>query len=66
MFTQRKLNYLLFPSGSNARSVPQAVAHPDHWQDIVNRFWQYITDLNQQSDEVVKTLKAHQISRELE
>ncbi|TWW53431.1 Apolipoprotein Eb [Takifugu flavidus] len=52
--------------GCSARSVPLAPAQPDHWQGVVNRFWQYITDLSQQSDDVVKTLKTHQISRELD
>lgn len=48
--------------GSHARSAPP---YPD-WQATVNRFWQYITDLNQQTDGVVKNLRTHQISRELE
>uniref|UniRef100_H3CLP5 Apolipoprotein Ea n=1 Tax=Tetraodon nigroviridis TaxID=99883 RepID=H3CLP5_TETNG len=50
-------------AGSYARSVPP---NPDQWQVTVNRFWQYITDLNQQTDGVVKHLKTHQISRELD
>lgn len=53
-------------SGSNARSVSPSLVNPDHWQDTVSRFGQYITDLNQQTDEVVETLKTHEISRELE
>lgn len=61
------LNYPhVSPSGSNGRSVPLSVVEPDQWQATVNRFWQYITDLNKQTDGVVKTLKTHQISRELE
>lgn len=50
-------------SGSHARAVPP---NSDQWQVTVNRFWRYITDLNQHTDGVVKNLKTHQISRELE
>lgn len=51
--------------GCNARAVRQADATP-RWEDSVDRFWQYISELNQKADGVVQDLKASQISRELD
>ncbi len=53
-------------TGCNARAVRQADATPDQWEDSVNRFWQYISDLNQKADDAVQSLKTSQLSRELE
>ena len=53
-------------TGCNARAVRQADATPDPWVESVDRFWQYIADLNQQADGVVENIKSSQLSRELE
>lgn len=52
--------------GCNARAVRQADATPARWEDTVDRFWQYISELNQKADGVVQDIKASQLSRELE
>lgn len=53
-------------TGCNARAVRQADATPNRWEDTVDRFWQYVSELNQKADGVVQNLKASQLSRELE
>ncbi|KAI3361196.1 hypothetical protein L3Q82_013396 [Scortum barcoo] len=53
-------------TGCNARAVRQADATPNRWEDTVDRFWQYISELNQKADGVVQDLKASQLSRELD
>lgn len=53
-------------TGCNARAVRQADATPVQWEDSVQRFWQYISDLNQKADGVVQDLKASQLRRELD
>uniref|UniRef100_A0A3Q1D7V6 Apolipoprotein Eb n=2 Tax=Amphiprion ocellaris TaxID=80972 RepID=A0A3Q1D7V6_AMPOC len=53
-------------TGCNGRAVRQADATADRWEETVDRFWQYISDLNQKADGVVENLKASQISRELD
>ncbi|KAL7394301.1 hypothetical protein ABVT39_023839 [Epinephelus coioides] len=52
-------------TGCNARAVRQADATPS-WEDSVNRFWQYVADLNDKAEGAVKDLKASQLSRELD
>lgn len=52
--------------GCNARAVRQADATQDRWEETVNRFWQYISEVTQRADGVVQNLKDSQISRELE
>lgn len=52
--------------GCNGRAVRQADATPNAWEDTVDRFWQYVSELNQQADGFVQNLKASQLSRELE
>jgi len=53
-------------TGCNARAVIQTDVTPNRWEDTVNRFWQYVSDLNQQADGVVQNLKASQLTRELD
>ncbi|KAK2844832.1 hypothetical protein Q5P01_011491 [Channa striata] len=54
-------------TGCNARSVPvQADATTNRWEDTVNRFWQYVSELNQRADGVMQDLKASEITRELD
>ncbi|XP_071325556.1 apolipoprotein Eb [Trachinotus anak] len=53
-------------TGCNARAVRQADATPNRWEDSVDRFWQYISEMNTQADGVVQNLKASQFSRELD
>lgn len=53
-------------TGCSGRAVRQQVATPTQWEAAVNRFWQYISDLNVQADGVLQNLKASQLSRELE
>lgn len=53
-------------SGCNARAVRQGDASPNPWEDTVNRFWQYISDINTQADGVLENLKVSQFNRELE
>ena len=59
---------LLSPaSGCNARAVRQADATPpNRWEDTVDRFWQYVSELNQKADGVVQNIKSSQLTRELE
>lgn len=52
--------------GCNARAVRQADATVNRWEESVDRFWQYVSELNQQADGVVQTLKTSQLTRELE
>lgn len=53
-------------TGCHARVVRQADATPSRWEDTVERFWQYVSELNQKADGVVQDLKASQLNRELE
>merc|ERR1712035_252748 len=53
-------------TGCNARAVRQADATPNRWEESVDRFWQYISELNVKADGVVQDLKASQLSRELD
>lgn len=53
-------------SGCNARAVRQADATPNPWEDTVDRFWQYISDINTKADGVLENLKVSQFNRELE
>ncbi|XP_054477434.1 apolipoprotein Eb [Anoplopoma fimbria] len=53
-------------TGCNARVVRQADATLVRWEDTVDRFWQYVSDLNQKADGVVQDLKASQLTRELD
>ncbi|XP_049587737.1 apolipoprotein Eb [Syngnathus scovelli] len=53
-------------TGCNARVVRQADATPDHWVQTVDRFWEYVSDLNQKADGVVQTIKSSQLNRELD
>nr|ACF21982.1 apolipoprotein E [Oplegnathus fasciatus] len=53
-------------TGCNARAVRQADATPNRWEDTVDRFWLYVSELNQKADGVVQDLKASQLSRELD
>lgn len=61
--------YPTFPNvpiiGCNARAVlPDATLKS--WEDTVDRFWEYVSELNQKADGVVQELKASQLTRELE
>ncbi|XP_039662541.1 apolipoprotein Eb [Perca fluviatilis] len=52
-------------TGCNARAVlPDATLKS--WEDTVDRFWQYVDELNQKADGVVQELKASQLTRELD
>ncbi len=58
--------FLMFHTGCNARAVRQADATPVRWEDTVDRFWAYVSELTQKADGVMQDLKASQLSRELE
>lgn len=64
--TEQLKSRFLSLTGCNGRAVRQQVATPTQWEAAVNRFWQYISDLNVQADGVLQNLKASQLSRELE
>ncbi|CAG6014847.1 unnamed protein product [Menidia menidia] len=53
-------------TGCNARAVRQADTSLARLQGSVDRFWQYISELNHKADGVVETIKASQLSRELD
>ncbi|XP_054637582.1 apolipoprotein Eb [Dunckerocampus dactyliophorus] len=53
-------------TGCNARVVRQADATPRNWEEGVERFWQYVSELNQKADGVVQTIKTSQLNRELD
>ncbi|KAM7421211.1 hypothetical protein PAMA_015389 [Pampus argenteus] len=53
-------------AGCNARAVHQVDTVPKRWEDTVDRFWQYVSELNQQADGVMETLKTSQLTRELD
>ncbi|XP_068179493.1 apolipoprotein Eb [Antennarius striatus] len=53
-------------TGCNARVVSQSNVNPDNWENTVNRFWEYIANLNRQGDGVMQSLKASHLSRELD
>ncbi|XP_023256847.1 apolipoprotein Eb-like [Seriola lalandi dorsalis] len=53
-------------TGCNARAVRQADASLTSWEDGVDRFWQYISEMNTQADGVLQHLKTSQFSRELD
>ncbi|KAF3839350.1 hypothetical protein F7725_018067 [Dissostichus mawsoni] len=44
-------------AGCNARVVRQADATPQNWEETVDRFWQYVSDLNAKADGVVQDIK---------
>lgn len=52
--------------GCNARAIRQAEATKNPWEETVDRFLQYITELGQNADGVVQNLRSSQLSRELE
>ncbi|KAM6935097.1 apolipoprotein Eb [Lycodopsis pacificus] len=53
-------------TGCNARVVRQADATTIRWEESVDRFWQYVADLNEKADGVVEELKTSQLTRELD
>ncbi|KAG7474292.1 apolipoprotein Eb-like [Solea senegalensis] len=53
-------------TGCNARVLPQADVSVSRWEDTVDRFWQYISELNKQADGVLQNVKSSQLSRELD
>ncbi|KAM3872723.1 apolipoprotein Eb [Diretmus argenteus] len=54
-------------TGCNARAVRQADATQQNpWEVTVDRFWEYISDLNKKADGVVENIKASQLTRELD
>uniref|UniRef100_A0A8C6KCM0 Apolipoprotein Eb n=1 Tax=Nothobranchius furzeri TaxID=105023 RepID=A0A8C6KCM0_NOTFU len=53
-------------TGCNARSVRQADTTLARFEDSVERFWQYISELNQKADGFVDNLKSSQLTRELD
>ncbi|KAM9798556.1 apolipoprotein Eb [Neosynchiropus ocellatus] len=52
-------------TGCNARAVPADVS-TTNWEDSVERFWQQVSQLNQNAAGVLDNLKATQLSRELD
>lgn len=52
--------------GCQARSLFQADAPQPRWEDTVDRFWQYVSELNTHTDGVVQNIKGSQLRRELE
>jgi len=62
-----KVNRLFTPLvGCHARSLFQADAPQPRWEEMVDRFWQYVSELNTHANGVVLNIKESQISRELE
>lgn len=57
---------LLHLLGCHTRAVPQADEPLVKWEETVDRFWQFISELNTHTDSVVENLKTDQLSRELE
>ncbi|XP_010892442.2 apolipoprotein Eb [Esox lucius] len=53
-------------SGCHARAVRQAEAPKSPWEENVERFWTYVSDINSRTEGVVENLKASQLSRELD
>ncbi|XP_017323363.1 apolipoprotein Eb [Ictalurus punctatus] len=53
-------------AGCHARAVPQADEPLVKWEETVDRFWQFISELNTHTDSVVENLKTDQLSRELD
>nr|XP_020445787.1 apolipoprotein Eb-like [Monopterus albus] len=53
-------------TGCNARAVPQADVPQNRWEDMVDRFWEHVSQLNQKADGVVDDLKASQLRRDLD
>ncbi|XP_041708329.1 apolipoprotein Eb [Coregonus clupeaformis] len=53
-------------SGCHARAVRQAEAPQNRWEENVERFWTYVSELNSRADGLVDNLKASQLSRELD
>ncbi|KAK2910014.1 hypothetical protein Q8A73_007729 [Channa argus] len=53
-------------TGCNGRAVRQADATTNRWEDTVDRFWQYVSELNEKADGVMQELKTSQITRELD
>jgi len=49
-------------TGCNARALPA----PEAWEKTVDRFYEYIDGLNEKAGGVVETIKASQLSRELD
>lgn len=57
----------LFPfAGCQARSLHQADEAIAKWEETVDRFWQYVSELNTHADGMVQNVKSSQLSRELE
>lgn len=54
------------PVGCQARSLFQADAPQLRWEEMVERFWQHVSELNTHADGVVQNIKGSQLSRELE
>lgn len=52
--------------GCHARSLFQADAPQPRWEEMVDRFWQYVSELNTHADGVAQNIKGSQLSRELE
>ncbi|KAI4884669.1 hypothetical protein NFI96_034283 [Prochilodus magdalenae] len=53
-------------TGCHARAVPQADDPRAKWEETVDRFWQYVSELNTHAEGMVETIKDSQLSRELD
>ncbi|XP_060949370.1 apolipoprotein Ea [Limanda limanda] len=51
-------------SGCHARSMPEARSDP--WEDALEKFKDYFTDLTSKSDAVLKNIRSSEITRELD
>lgn len=62
-----KVNSLFTPLvGCHARSLFQADAPQPRWEEMVDRFWQHVSELNTHANGVMLNIKDSQLSRELE
>ena len=50
--------------GCHARSMPEPRSDP--WEEALEKFKDYFTDLTSKSDAMLKDIKSHEITRELE
>ncbi|MCJ8728918.1 hypothetical protein PDJAM_G00010010 [Pangasius djambal] len=53
-------------AGCHARAVPQADQPLARWEETVDQFWQFISELNTHTDSMVENMKSSQLSKELD
>lgn len=57
---------LLYLLGCHARAVPQADQPLAKWEETVDQFWQFVSELNTHGDTMVENMKASQLNKDLE